>query len=58
MKNKWDFQIINDWNFTWRSVLLIHMEMLSIHWEAHQRWFTIIGFSFVWSKLAYQRNRK
>ena len=59
MKNKWCFKIINDWDYIINgSIPLIHIEFLSFHWERHQRWFTIFGFSFVWEKLAYQRNKK
>ncbi len=56
---KWYFRIVNDWDFIFNgSIPIINIEFLSFHWEFHTRWFTIIGFSFVWERLAYQRNKK
>ncbi len=55
MKNKWYFVFQNDWNVSYEG---FNVEILSVNWQNDFRRICIFGFSFVWEKLAYQRNKK
>ena len=58
MKEKLYFRMGFDNDFYFDKPRLINFEFLSFHWEDHSRWITILGFSFIWEKGAFQTVRK